>query len=46
MDAALYAVSELASKETAEKVSAIIEYTWHRIAEEDPFADMYPYTRA
>ncbi|KAF9575363.1 hypothetical protein EC968_003414 [Mortierella alpina] len=45
IDAALYAVSELASKETAENVSATIEYTWHRVAEKDPFADMYPYTR-
>ncbi|KAF9951585.1 hypothetical protein BGZ70_000926 [Mortierella alpina] len=46
MDAALYVVSELASKDAAERVSATIEYTWHRNADEDPFADMYPFTRA
>ncbi|CAO3573415.1 unnamed protein product [Mortierella alpina] len=46
MDAALYAVSELASKEAAERVSATIEYTWHRNADDDPFADMYPFTRS
>ncbi|KAF9575361.1 hypothetical protein EC968_003412 [Mortierella alpina] len=45
MDAALFAVSELASMEAAERVSNTIEYTWHRIAEEDPFADLYPDTR-
>ncbi|KAF9936553.1 hypothetical protein BGZ75_005098 [Mortierella antarctica] len=46
IDAALYIVSELVSVETAEKVSAYIEYTWHKHANEDPFADMYPYTRS
>ncbi|KAF9281148.1 hypothetical protein BGZ68_006811, partial [Mortierella alpina] len=45
IDAALYVVSELASKEAAERVSATIEYTWHRNANKDPFADMFPYTR-
>ncbi|KAF9097472.1 hypothetical protein BGX23_008746 [Mortierella sp. AD031] len=46
IDAALYIVSELASKETAETVATHIEYTWHRVASEDPFADDYPYTRS
>ncbi|KAG0301861.1 hypothetical protein BGZ98_007994 [Dissophora globulifera] len=46
IDAALYVVSELASFETAEKVSVNMEYTWHKIAEEDPFADMFEYTRS
>ncbi|KAG0315109.1 hypothetical protein BGZ99_007675 [Dissophora globulifera] len=45
-DAALYVVSELASYEIAEKVSVNMEYTWHKIAGEDPFADMYEYTRS
>ncbi|KAF9209144.1 hypothetical protein BGZ49_006095 [Haplosporangium sp. Z 27] len=44
IDAALFIVSELTSYETAEKVAVHIEYTWHKVAEEDPFADMYPYT--
>lgn len=45
IDAALYIVSELKGIEIAEKVSREIEYTWHRNADEDPFADMYDYTR-
>ncbi|KAF9116574.1 hypothetical protein BGX27_001430 [Mortierella sp. AM989] len=40
IDAALYIVSELASQEIAESVAVDIEYTWHRVAEEDPFADI------
>ncbi|KAF9962307.1 hypothetical protein BGZ72_007360 [Mortierella alpina] len=46
IDAALYIISELVSVEIAEKVSVHIEYTWHRNANEDPFADMYPHTRS
>ncbi|KAF9357929.1 hypothetical protein BGX34_009143 [Mortierella sp. NVP85] len=45
IDAALYIVSELKGIEIAEKVSREIEYTWHRNADEDPFADMYEFTR-
>lgn len=45
IDAALYIVSELKGVETAERVSREIEYTWHRNANEDPFADVYEYTR-
>ncbi|KAF9357927.1 hypothetical protein BGX34_009141 [Mortierella sp. NVP85] len=45
IDAALYIVSELKDMETAEKVAIHIEYSWHRIASEDPFADKYEYTR-
>ncbi|KAF9164057.1 hypothetical protein BGX21_002693 [Mortierella sp. AD011] len=46
IDAALFIVSELKGREVAEAVSTEIEYTWHRVAEEDPFADMYEYTRS
>ncbi|KAF9585580.1 hypothetical protein BGW38_001691, partial [Lunasporangiospora selenospora] len=46
IDAALYIVSELTNIENAEFVSKDIEYTWHRVASEDPFAEMYPYTRS
>ena len=46
IDAALYMVSELKSKEVAEAVATHIEYTWHRVASEDPFADDNPYTRS
>jgi len=46
MDAALYILSELRSMKTAEAVATEIEYTWHRIADEDPFADDNPYTRS
>ncbi|KAG0236339.1 ThiJ/PfpI domain-containing protein [Mortierella sp. GBAus27b] len=45
IDAALYIVSEWTSIENAEKVAKTIEYTWHKISTEDPFADMYEYTR-
>ncbi|KAG0266601.1 hypothetical protein BG011_001790 [Mortierella polycephala] len=45
IDAALYIISELVSLDVAEQVSKHIEYTWHRDAAEDPFADMYPHTR-
>ncbi|KAF9209145.1 hypothetical protein BGZ49_006096 [Haplosporangium sp. Z 27] len=46
IDAALFILSELASPEVAEKVAVEIEYSWHKAAEEDPFADMYEYTRS
>ncbi|KAG0196982.1 hypothetical protein BGX28_009493 [Mortierella sp. GBA30] len=46
IDAALFVISELVSMEVAEKLAAYIEYTWHKVASEDPFADMYPYTRS
>ncbi|KAG0046470.1 hypothetical protein BGZ83_008360 [Gryganskiella cystojenkinii] len=46
IDAALYIVQELVSKETAEEVAKHIEYTWHRDADDDPFAEMYPFTRS
>ncbi|KAF9164058.1 hypothetical protein BGX20_001095 [Mortierella sp. AD010] len=46
IDAALFILSELTSYKTAEDVAIRIEYTWHKIAEEDPFADMYEYTRS
>jgi len=39
-------VQELVDNETAEKVATHIEYTWHRDANDDPFAEMYPYTRS
>ncbi|KAG0006190.1 hypothetical protein BGZ65_009123 [Modicella reniformis] len=45
IDAALYIVSELTNIANAEAVAREIEYSWHRNAEEDPFADMYEYTR-
>lgn len=44
MDAALFVISELTSLEVAHKVATYIEYTWHENADEDPFADKYPYT--
>ncbi|KAF9425429.1 hypothetical protein BGZ94_007532 [Podila epigama] len=44
IDAALFIVSELTSLENAYAVSKDIEYTWHDKADEDPFAEMYPYT--
>ncbi|KAG0322389.1 hypothetical protein BGZ97_007003 [Linnemannia gamsii] len=46
IDAALYILAELTSTENAEAVSTHIEYTWHRVASEDPFADSYPFTRS
>ncbi|GJJ71007.1 cyclohexyl-isocyanide hydratase [Entomortierella parvispora] len=46
IDAALYIVQELVDKATAEAVAAHIEYTWHRDANDDPFAEMYPFTRS
>ncbi|KAF9919395.1 hypothetical protein BX616_000006 [Lobosporangium transversale] len=46
IDAALYVLSELTSPDTAQAVAVEIEYTWHKVAEEDPFADMYEYTRS
>ncbi|KAG0380642.1 hypothetical protein BGX24_006587 [Mortierella sp. AD032] len=46
IDAALYILSELRSIEVAEHIATYIEYTWHRVASEDPFADCYPYTRS
>ncbi|KAG0210054.1 hypothetical protein BGX28_009731 [Mortierella sp. GBA30] len=46
IDAALFILSELTSMEHAEEVATEIEYTWHRIASEDPFADSYAYTRS
>ncbi|KAF9962315.1 hypothetical protein BGZ72_007368 [Mortierella alpina] len=45
IDASLYVVSQLVSQEDAEKLASLIEYSWHRKADEDPFADLYPYTR-
>ncbi|KAF8935420.1 hypothetical protein CPC16_007282 [Podila verticillata] len=44
IDAALFVISELTSLEVAHKVATYIEYTWHENADEDPFADKYPYT--
>ncbi|KAG0347949.1 hypothetical protein BG004_006512 [Podila humilis] len=44
IDAALYVISELTSLEIAHAVADYIEYTWHEVASEDPFADKYPYT--
>ncbi|KAG0348587.1 hypothetical protein BG005_011411 [Podila minutissima] len=44
IDAALFVISELTSVEVAQNVATQIEYTWHEDADEDPFADKYPYT--
>ncbi|KAF9386996.1 hypothetical protein CPC16_007283 [Podila verticillata] len=44
IDAALFFVSQLTSVEKAREVATYIEYTWHENADEDPFADEYPYT--
>ncbi|KAG0215501.1 hypothetical protein BGX28_009549 [Mortierella sp. GBA30] len=46
IDAALYIVSELRTPAVAENVANFIEYTWHKNSTEDPFADLYPYTRS
>ncbi|KAF9435778.1 hypothetical protein BGZ76_005533 [Entomortierella beljakovae] len=46
IDAAFFILSELTSREVAESVAVTIEYTWHKVAEEDPFADYYEYTRS
>ncbi len=46
IDAALFIVSELTDMKHAEAVATEIEYTWHKIASEDPFADDYEYTRS
>ncbi|KAF9565144.1 hypothetical protein EC968_004235 [Mortierella alpina] len=46
MDAALYILSELTDMKHAESVATEIEYSWHKIASEDPFADDYEYTRS
>ncbi|KAF9919929.1 hypothetical protein FBU30_010363 [Linnemannia zychae] len=46
IDAALFILAELTSKEIAENVATHIEYSWHRDSTEDPFADCYPYTRS
>ncbi|HIG44582.1 MAG: DJ-1/PfpI family protein [bacterium] len=39
MDMALAIIARLFGNETAEKISNGAEYTWHRDADEDPFAD-------
>ncbi|KAF9184536.1 hypothetical protein BGZ51_003298 [Haplosporangium sp. Z 767] len=46
IDAALYILSEWTSMERAEEVATYIEYSWHKVASDDPFADKYPYTRS
>ncbi|KAG0299022.1 hypothetical protein BGZ96_000044 [Linnemannia gamsii] len=46
IDAALFILAELTSTKNAEAVATYIEYTWHRVASEDPFADSYPFTRS
>ncbi|KAI1318131.1 hypothetical protein EDD11_007183 [Mortierella claussenii] len=46
IDAALFVLAELTSYEVAERVAVEIEYTWHKDAHNDPFADMYEYTRS
>ncbi|KAF9429016.1 hypothetical protein BGZ76_001966 [Entomortierella beljakovae] len=46
IDAAIFIMSELKGKEITDKVIAEIEYSWHSDANEDPFADMYEYTRS
>ncbi|KAG0073374.1 ThiJ/PfpI domain-containing protein [Linnemannia elongata] len=46
IDAALFILAELTTTENAEAVATHIEYTWHRVASEDPFADSYPFTRS
>ncbi|KAF9899248.1 hypothetical protein BX616_003145 [Lobosporangium transversale] len=42
MDAALYILSEFTSFANAQNVSNFIEYSWHKDANDDPFADLYP----
>ncbi|KAF9571952.1 hypothetical protein EC968_010489 [Mortierella alpina] len=46
IDAALFVVSQLVNQTIAEKVANYIEYSWHKDANDDPFADLYPYTRS
>ncbi|KAG9068658.1 hypothetical protein KI688_010935 [Linnemannia hyalina] len=46
IDAALFILAELTTTENAEAVATYIEYTWHRVSSEDPFADSYPFTRS
>ncbi|KAG0299023.1 hypothetical protein BGZ96_000043 [Linnemannia gamsii] len=46
IDAALFIISEFTSVEVADAVATHIEYTWHRVANEDPFADTHPFTRS
>ncbi|KAG0254120.1 hypothetical protein BG011_005941 [Mortierella polycephala] len=46
IDAALYIISEWTNLERAEAVATYIEYSWHKVAGDDPFADKYPYTRS
>lgn len=46
IDAALFIISEFTSVEVADAVATHIEYTWHRVASEDPFADTHPFTRS
>ncbi|KAF9931569.1 hypothetical protein BGZ67_005236 [Mortierella alpina] len=41
IDAALFILSELTDMKNAEAVATEIEYSWHKIASEDPFADDY-----
>jgi hypothetical protein len=37
-DAALALIARLAGDEEAEKIAAAAEWSWHRNADEDPFA--------
>ena len=41
MDMALGAIAEIHDVETAEKVAAICEYSWHRDSKWDPFAKIH-----
>ncbi|KAF9968450.1 hypothetical protein BGZ70_003846 [Mortierella alpina] len=46
IDAALFVVSQLVNQTIAEKFANHLEYSWHKDANDDPFADLYPYTRS
>ncbi|KAF9184535.1 hypothetical protein BGZ51_003297 [Haplosporangium sp. Z 767] len=46
IDAALYILSEWTSFAHANVIATKIEYSWHKDANDDPFADEYPYTRS
>jgi transcriptional regulator GlxA family with amidase domain len=38
MDMALHVIARLHGKEAAERLAVATEYTWHRDADNDPFA--------
>ncbi|CAO3572285.1 unnamed protein product [Mortierella alpina] len=46
IDGALFVVSQLVNQTIAEKVASHLEYSWHKDANDDPFAELYPYTRS